>query len=184
MPEPNSEPIASAPDRLDSWKEIAAHLKRDVSTVQRWEKREGLPVRRHLHDKLGSVYASRKELDAWWNAGRQRLDAADTSPHRGTRAGAADREPERGDGRPLVRKGALIGAALLAVGFAAWRGLVPDAVRPTFTDLVQVTTAIGVEDYPTWSPDGRMLAYRGGSKRQLGHLAHATWRRTSGESHR
>jgi len=26
-------------DRLDSWKEIAAYLNRDVTTVQRWEKR-------------------------------------------------------------------------------------------------------------------------------------------------
>ena len=52
-------------DRLDSWKDIAAYLKRDVSTVQRWEKREGMPVHRHLHDKLGSVYAFRSELDAW-----------------------------------------------------------------------------------------------------------------------
>lgn len=51
--------------RLDSWKEIAAYLKRDVTTVQRWEKREGMPVYRHLHDKLGSVYASKSELDAW-----------------------------------------------------------------------------------------------------------------------
>ncbi len=52
-------------DRLDSWKEIASYLKRDVTTVQRWEKREGMPVRRHLHDKMGSVYAFRSELDAW-----------------------------------------------------------------------------------------------------------------------
>jgi Tol biopolymer transport system component len=52
-------------DRLDSWKEIAAYLNRDVTTVQRWEKREGMPVRRHLHDRMGSVYASRAELDAW-----------------------------------------------------------------------------------------------------------------------
>jgi len=44
--------------RLDSWKEIAAYLRRDVATVRRWEKREGLPVHRHQHDKLGSVYAS------------------------------------------------------------------------------------------------------------------------------
>jgi len=29
-------------DRLDSWKEIAAYLNRDVTTVQRWEKREGM----------------------------------------------------------------------------------------------------------------------------------------------
>src|SRR5260370_12741428 len=37
----------------------------DVTTVQRWEKREGMPVHRHVHDKMGSVYASRVELEAW-----------------------------------------------------------------------------------------------------------------------
>ena len=52
-------------DRLDSWKEIAAYLNRDVTTVQRWEKREGMPVHRHLHDRMGSVYAYRTELDTW-----------------------------------------------------------------------------------------------------------------------
>jgi Tol biopolymer transport system component len=52
-------------DRLDSWKEIAAYLNRDVTTVQRWEKREGMPVYRHLHDRMGSVYAFRAELDSW-----------------------------------------------------------------------------------------------------------------------
>jgi len=50
---------------LDSWKEIATYLNRDVTTVQRWEKREGMPVHRHLHDRMGSVYASRAELDVW-----------------------------------------------------------------------------------------------------------------------
>jgi Tol biopolymer transport system component len=66
-PLPPVPPLSSegAADRLDSWKDIAAYLKRDVSTVQRWEKREGMPVHRHLHDKLGSVYAFRRELDLW-----------------------------------------------------------------------------------------------------------------------
>ena len=60
-------PLSERPleDRLDSWKEIASYLKRDVTTVQRWEKREGMPVHRHLHDRMGSVYASRADLDAW-----------------------------------------------------------------------------------------------------------------------
>ena len=53
-------------DRLDSWKEIASYLRRDVRTVQRWEKRESLPVHRHQHDKLGSVYAFRAELAQWF----------------------------------------------------------------------------------------------------------------------
>jgi Tol biopolymer transport system component len=58
-------PATPPGDRLDSWKEIAVYLNRDVTTVQRWEKREGMPVHRHLHERIGSVYASRAELDAW-----------------------------------------------------------------------------------------------------------------------
>jgi len=60
-----SAPPSVKQDRLDSWKEIAAYLNRDVTTVQRWEKREGMPVHRHLHDRMGSVYAFQAELDAW-----------------------------------------------------------------------------------------------------------------------
>ena len=55
----------SADERLDSWKEIAAYLKRDVTTVRRWEKREGLPVHRHLHEHRDSVYAYTAEIDRW-----------------------------------------------------------------------------------------------------------------------
>ncbi|HLK22693.1 MAG TPA: hypothetical protein VKT81_27295 [Bryobacteraceae bacterium] len=55
-------------DRLDSWKEIAAYLGREVRTVQGWEKNEGLPVHRHQHSRQGSVYAFRAELDAWRQA--------------------------------------------------------------------------------------------------------------------
>ena len=52
-------------ERLDSWKEIATYLKRSVRTVHRWETEEGLPVHRQLHRDLGSVYAYKRELDAW-----------------------------------------------------------------------------------------------------------------------
>src|ERR1700678_2022077 len=60
-------------DRLDSWKAIAAYLGRDVTTVQRWEKRETMPVHRHVHDKRGSVYALAPELDAWLESRRRHL---------------------------------------------------------------------------------------------------------------
>jgi hypothetical protein len=50
---------------LDSWKEIAAFLGREVRTVQLWEKREGLPVHRHFHVSRASVHAFRSELVAW-----------------------------------------------------------------------------------------------------------------------
>lgn len=68
MAEPTFEipPLEKQPEkRLDSWKEIASYLNRDVTTVQRWEKRERMPVHRHLHNKRGSVYALTEELDGW-----------------------------------------------------------------------------------------------------------------------
>jgi eukaryotic-like serine/threonine-protein kinase len=61
--------LAMAEDgRLDSWKEIAAYLGREVRTVQLWEKGEALPIHRHQHGRQGSVYAFKAELDAWREA--------------------------------------------------------------------------------------------------------------------
>src|SRR5690349_23643561 len=51
--------------KLDSWKEIADYLDREVRTVQRWEKTENLPVHRHEHQKKSTVYAYTSELDDW-----------------------------------------------------------------------------------------------------------------------
>src|SRR5262245_39654016 len=90
-PSPSS---GSTSDRLDSWKEIASYLRRDVTTVQRWEKREGMPVHRHVHDKMGTVHAFRSELDAW---ARSRVDQTDeeprSSPQPSTSADAGTAEP-------------------------------------------------------------------------------------------
>ena len=58
-------------DRLDSWKQIAVYLDREVRTVQRWEKNEGLPVHRHIHLKRGTVYALREEINVWLTARSQ-----------------------------------------------------------------------------------------------------------------
>ena len=52
--------------RLESWGEIAAYLRREIRTVQRWERYQGLPIRRLQIGKLGSVYAFRSELDKWF----------------------------------------------------------------------------------------------------------------------
>jgi TolB-like protein/Tfp pilus assembly protein PilF len=66
----------STDDRLDSWKEIAAYLGREVRTVQGWEKTEGLPVHRHQHARQGSVYAFKSELDAYRESRRGIPEAA------------------------------------------------------------------------------------------------------------
>jgi serine/threonine-protein kinase len=51
--------------RLDSWKEIANYLARDVRTVIRWEKERGLPVHRVPGGKKAAVFAFVETLDAW-----------------------------------------------------------------------------------------------------------------------
>jgi TolB-like protein len=62
--------------RLDSWKEIASYFQRDVRTVQRWERLEGLPVHRKVHSRLASIYAYESELDAWWKRGQSAVVSA------------------------------------------------------------------------------------------------------------
>ena len=66
--------------RLDSWKEIASYLDRHVTTVRRWEREEGLPVHRHVHSKLGSIYAYAHELDTWFGSRRREVVAIESEP--------------------------------------------------------------------------------------------------------
>lgn len=51
--------------RLDSWKEIAAYLRRDGRTAIRWEKTRDLPVHRVPGGKRKAVFAFTNELDDW-----------------------------------------------------------------------------------------------------------------------
>ena len=50
---------------LQSWKEIAAYLERDERTAMRWEKEDGLPVRRLRAGGKAGVYAYPSEIEAW-----------------------------------------------------------------------------------------------------------------------
>jgi hypothetical protein len=62
--------------RLDGWKEIAAHLRCNVRTAIRWEKKLGLPVLRLNKDAGRSkVIAFKSELDKWLAAGRRNSSA-------------------------------------------------------------------------------------------------------------
>src|SRR5687767_779363 len=144
---------AGPTDRLDSWKEIAAYLKRDVTTVQRWEKREGMPVRRHLHDKLGSVYAFRSELDEWTRS----------------RDALAAREPTELEpaAKPRKRSRTLLwssmAAGLLLVIAAAWWLLERRGYfwrNPLDGARIQgVTDFEGTEHAAAISRDGRFVAF-------------------------
>jgi len=136
-------------DRLESWKDIAAYLKRDVSTVQRWEKREGMPVHRHLHDKIGSVYAFPAELDAWW----QSRHGAQTRP--------APPEPSRSRVRALWWGTAAIAVIAAALIWAVarsdffWRNPLANA------RFVRLADFEGTEPAAAISRDGRFVAFLG-----------------------
>lgn len=106
----------SLPDsRLDSWKAIAEYLRRDVSTVRRWEKHEGLPVHRHLHHKLGSVYAFRGEIDDW----QARRRSAPAPPNDHHQVAQAEERPAAEDARQPTKWGYRIARAATVVGAGA-----------------------------------------------------------------
>src|SRR5581483_4632343 len=62
--------------RLDSWKEIAEYLSRNVRTVTRWADERGLPIHHVPGGKRGHVFAFTSELDAWLLSQRTSLPAA------------------------------------------------------------------------------------------------------------
>jgi TolB-like protein/tetratricopeptide (TPR) repeat protein len=122
---------------LDSWKEIATYVKRDVSTVQRWEKREGMPIHRHVHDKRGSVYAFSSELDTWLQSRRLRLEEEEKEPKAETPVDAErDHGPRRILGkRPWFVVSGMTVVALLAVTYIVTRSRAGDVTRPKITSL-------------------------------------------------
>src|SRR5882757_9706614 len=163
---PPAQPASKPPeDRLDSWKEIAAYLSRDVTTVQRWEKREGMPVHRHLHDRAGSIYASRAELDAWVQSRSLRANQESTPDNGGSApslalphpaVGASPYAPNRWG---VLLSIAVIGAVLLAAALWLkkaeyfWRSPIADAQFHTVTDFDGVAQAAAL------SRDGHFAAF-------------------------
>jgi Tol biopolymer transport system component len=154
-------PERSPEDRLDSWKEIASYLNRDVTTVQRWEKREAMPIHRHLHDKMGSVYASRAELDAW--ARGRNLQAAQQNGNSAPSSNLPPTPPHSAasDSRARWRFPLLAVAVALAIGAGLylyvteyfWRNPIADARFQTVTDFD------GVEEAAAVSRDGHLVAF-------------------------
>jgi Tol biopolymer transport system component len=162
-PFPGTTPSERPPeDRLDSWKEIAAYLNRDVTTVQRWEKREGMPVHRHVHDKMGSVYASRSELDAWARGRNLRV-----TPEDGLDAPLpipSGLPPRHAISASLTKWKFVLPVAVgvaLAIGAGLWlqrteyfwRNPIADARIQTVTDFD------GVEEAAALSRDGHFVAF-------------------------
>jgi Tol biopolymer transport system component len=163
-PSPGTPPSVRPPEgRLDSWKEIAAYLNRDVTTVQRWEKREGMPIHRHLHDRMGSIYAFRADLDTW--AHGRNLQAAQENEREVSSPNPPAPLPRPAKSRFLTRWRFVspLAAGLAALAICAslwfqsteylWRSPIAGARFQT------VTNFDGMEQAATVSRDGHFVAF-------------------------
>lgn len=166
-PSPDAPSVPGPPEgRLDSWKEIAAYLKRDVTTVQRWEKREGMPVHRHVHDKLGSVYAYRSDLDAWAR-GRNLRPSQGAAATGGPVAGDPEPPVAPAVARPLAGRsrklaiGLAAAAVLLAAVMIPWLRRATDRSGSSIAAApVRYLTDFGsTEEAAAVSRDGRFVAF-------------------------
>ncbi len=153
-------------DKLDSWQEIADHLKRQVRTVSRWERERGLPVHRVPGGKRGAVYAYRSEVDAWLRttAGLPVAESPPVGPNSSTLWRAAGiwlaglgivilglLFALRLARSPNPQQATLVGAELTALdgaGRAIWRYRFPEPVQPTDVPMFDPNqnTQIHLED--------------------------------------
>ncbi len=98
-----TDPNRDTPDRLDSWKAIAAYLQRDERTARRWAVDQGLPARRVPGGGRTSVFAFKSEIDSWLASGR----SIPSAPPVNTRP------------RALAALGGLV--VVIALAAAGWR---------------------------------------------------------------
>lgn len=116
-----AEPAGTRRQRLDSWKQIAQYLQRDVRTAERWAAHDGLPVHRIGGVKGRVVFAYADEIDAWLSGHR-----SDATVGREITVPTPRRTAQF---RALVAVG-LMAFGLLAAGLAvapAWRRSSPVA---------------------------------------------------------
>ena len=159
--EPDEGVRPDAGPRLNSWKEIAAYFHRGVTTVQRWEREEGLPVHRLTHESGNSVYAYESEL-ARWHAMRSRRAGEPVVEETGSNpAPAVMPRPWR----PVIAAAAACIAAL-----SVWY-LRPGITEASALHVVPVAATEVMEMEPDVSRDGKFVVYVA-----AGELSGSEWR--------
>jgi tetratricopeptide (TPR) repeat protein len=118
---------------FDSWKEIAAYLKRSVKTCQRWESELGLPIHRSDESPKAKVFASKDEIDHWQRK-TQHLD--EETPAGGHQAGRRKKSS-----RIWLLTGVLVILATLTAVF--WR-ILP---RGSSLSLPPINPSLAVLDF-------------------------------------
>src|SRR5215472_7977988 len=110
----NTSADANCDQLLEAWKDIAAYLRRDVRTVQRWEKSLGLPIHRFQDSRSGPVFAYKRELESWRDKRASLIDCQQGPAPAPTQK----TEPDTA-GEVQTRVRTLWAAALIGAGFGA-----------------------------------------------------------------
>lgn len=126
--------------RLDSWKEIAEHLGRDVRTVIRWEKEKALPIHRIPGGRRQGVFAYTGEIEDWM-LGQSGAEAGETgvgppAGHSSDSSHPLQTPASQGGWKFRISLGIAAGITVLTGGIFLWIGragfaaAVPPLERP------------------------------------------------------
>jgi Tol biopolymer transport system component len=176
-------PIGFSQDRVESWKEIARYLRKDLRTVQRWEKLYGLPVHR---SPSGAVYAITSELDRWKAGGATAQSGSDGHVAQQTISEIPEPATSRQGIPSAGSRWWLIGAAVLSVcvlSIASWYLLARGSRRGRV--VITPITSHGPGNFVTaasLSRNGELFAWSGAGGIHLKNLLDGRARRLRGPS--
>jgi hypothetical protein len=168
--------VESVSKRLNGWKAIAGHFKRDRTTVMRWSQTRALPLYRVPGSGSSSVYAFSHELDEWLAKTEQgdetvkiveRIEAepievtlsADIVEEKSPALKAAPNPPPR---RAVIAALASVGVIALGGGIV-WRAYSKDKAKdelPNDTKLAQIYLQ-AKSDWAARTPAGLHRAIEG-----------------------
>ena len=127
--------------RLNSWKEIAEYVGRNVRTVIRWEQEGGLPVHRVPVGHRRAVFAYRHEIDHWLQNGFEMADGEPADalldpPENDAVSELQSAVPKRVSPLLLDQSGKLLGEQRIPAGLL-WR----IAIGLSLVALITIATA-------------------------------------------
>jgi tetratricopeptide (TPR) repeat protein len=131
---------------LDSWKAIAAHLRRDVRTCRRWEKELGLPVHRLDDSPKARVFAYADEIDRWMQEKTREREAGEIPAGKGL--------------LKQVLPASAVAVLLALAGFIIWRYVIlpsssASSGRPTIAvlDFENISKDRSLDDWMDGLPE-------------------------------
>jgi Tol biopolymer transport system component len=155
------------PELLETWDQIAFHLRVTTATAKRWEK-EGLPVHRQLRTKIGRVFAYKPELDAWVRS--RTTDplpkVAESSLQPSAAAPLPSETPwERiklllytSQSSPPRRRFWFASFLIGVLGIGAVLSMGYHRINPRDPTSTPILLGQGVQEHPDLSPDGTQIA--------------------------